>query len=203
MVTVKGKLQQGNDSDGAEEVRALNAQPQSIIDHRSSLPPLNSLLLGLIIMGRTRQSEKGRRERSAIRKSRTSAGHSKVNVDWQCPYCSQWFSQRRNGPANHLRFCAAHRSHQKASSVHQSKHWNPSAHEPPVASSSTDSSNDTSSSSDSDSLSASSSASDAPVPHRRRAQKLRSPSVHESRESSCFERYGGIRSHVNSSIRTR
>jgi hypothetical protein len=34
MVIVKGKLQQGNDSDGAEEVRALNAQPQSIIDHR-------------------------------------------------------------------------------------------------------------------------------------------------------------------------
>jgi hypothetical protein len=124
------------------------------------------------VMGRSRQSERTRRQRSAARKGRTSAGQPMSNVDWQCPHCAQWFSQKRNGPGNHLRFCKAHRLCQSGSRLHQRRNPIPLVHE-----TITDSS-------DSDSLFSSSSESDMPVTHRRRAQQVRSPSAAETCESS-------------------
>jgi hypothetical protein len=47
------------------------------------------------------------RNRKARRSQRTAAGHL-LPTDWECPRCSQWFSSRRNGPNNHLRFCFKH-----------------------------------------------------------------------------------------------
>lgn len=44
------------------------------------------------------------RNRKAIRHKRIAAGHPKP-TDWECPRCNGWFSRRRNGPENHLRFC--------------------------------------------------------------------------------------------------
>ena|ERR1700691_1090633 len=151
-------------------------------------------LCGLAFMGRTRRHEKNRRERSTARKERTSAGHSISNVDWQCPYCSQWFSQKRNGPGNHLRFCAAHR-------LPRLKHPISTAQKAPVVSVFTTSS-ESSSELDSESLSDSSSESDAPVTHRRHAQKVRSPSADEPCESYHFVRHFlRLCSHFSSCLR--
>jgi len=124
-------------------------------------------------MGRSRQSERTRRQRSAARKGRTSAGQPMSNLDWQCPHCAQWFSQKRNGPGNHLRFCKAHRLCQSSSRLHQQRNPMPRVHETII----TDSS-------DSDSLSSSCSESDMPVTHRRRAQQVRSSSAAETCEYS-------------------
>jgi hypothetical protein len=127
-----------------------------------------------VFMGRSRQSERTRRQRSAARKGRTSAGLPMSNVDWQCPHCAQWFSQKRNGPGNHLRFCKAHRSHRQRQPM-------PLIRDAPII---TDSLNDTSSSSNSDSLSSSRTESNTLVTHKRRAQRVRSPSAAETCESS-------------------
>jgi hypothetical protein len=64
-------------------------------------------------MVRTRKSEYTRRKHAIARRKRTSIlGQPQPGLDWHCPYCSQWFSQKRNGPSNHLRFCrAAHHSY--------------------------------------------------------------------------------------------
>jgi hypothetical protein len=134
-----------------------------------------------VLMGRSCQSERTRRQRSAARKGRTSAGRPMSNVDWQCPHCAQWFSQKRNGPGNHLRFCKAHRLCQSGSRSHQRRNSMLLGHETLTI---TDSLNNTSSLSDSDSLSSSSSESDTPVTHRRRARQVRSPSAAETCESN-------------------
>lgn len=143
-----------------------------------------SISLKLFNMGRNRQYEKSRRQRCAARKGRTSVGQPRPSVDWQCPYCAQWFSQKRNGPGNHLRFCAAHRSHQMGSRSSRPNRSAPLAHEEPTATDSSDDTdllNDGSSSSESDSQSSSNSEVDKPVTHKRRAKKVRSPFVPESR----------------------
>ena len=136
------------------------------------------------LMGSTRRPEKGRRERGAARKLRTSMGHAKAQTDWHCPYCFQWFSQRRNGPGNHLRFCTGYRLHQKPSRSHRQNGMIPLVQGPAITPMSTDLSDDSYSSSEEYSQSDSGSESDRPVAHRRRAQKARSPTTDGSHESS-------------------
>lgn len=48
----------------------------------------------------TRKCKRGWQQRGTEGKSSAT--------DWECPLCSHWFSTRRNGPENHLRFCLPH-----------------------------------------------------------------------------------------------
>jgi hypothetical protein len=74
-------------------------------------------------MVRARKAERTRRKHAAARHKRTSIGQPQPSLDWHCPYCFQWFSQKRNGPSNHLRFCCAarhsHRSEPRAGPAEQ------------------------------------------------------------------------------------
>ena len=59
-------------------------------------------------MGRSRAArEKARVAHATNRHRRVTTGKLQATLDWQCKHCSQWFSNKRNGPANHMRRCAA------------------------------------------------------------------------------------------------
>src|ERR1700677_3352878 len=53
---------------------------------------------------RSTQHNSTARDRKARRSQRTAIGHV-LPTDWECPRCSKWYSNRQNGPSNHLRFC--------------------------------------------------------------------------------------------------
>ena len=51
-----------------------------------------------------RQSEQTRRICARVRQQHAASGQRpNLQQDWECPICLRWFSQRRNGPKNHLR----------------------------------------------------------------------------------------------------